>query len=107
MTLQLRLHSIGRRADHYAAQASPDVAPASNPNGAERRACASCHPQRVPQTLTSSAVAFEDSLWHDTAGGPFAPRPPLAGDIEADVAIVGGGYTGLWTAYYLRALDPN
>ena len=52
-------------------------------------------------------MAFEDSLWHDTAGGAFAPRPPLPGDIEADVAVVGGGYTGLWTAYYLHALDPN
>jgi glycine/D-amino acid oxidase-like deaminating enzyme len=51
-------------------------------------------------------VAFEDSLWHHTADDAFAPRPPLPGDIEADVAIVGAGYTGLWTAYYLRALDP-
>jgi len=52
-------------------------------------------------------VAFEDSLWHATAGDDFAPRPPLPGDIEADVAIVGAGYTGLWTAHYLRALDPR
>lgn len=34
------------------------------------------------------------------------PRLPLAGDREADVCIVGAGYTGLWTAYYLRQLDP-
>jgi glycine/D-amino acid oxidase-like deaminating enzyme len=52
-------------------------------------------------------VAFEDSLWHHTAGGDFVPRPPLPGDIEADVAIVGAGYTGLWTAYYLHTLDPH
>jgi ribulose 1,5-bisphosphate synthetase/thiazole synthase len=52
-------------------------------------------------------VAFEDSLWHETAGDAFAARPPLPGDIEADVAIVGAGYTGLWTAYYLRELDPG
>lgn len=40
------------------------------------------------------------SLWADTA--PPAPvRPALEGDLEADVAVVGGGYTGLWTAYYL------
>jgi glycine/D-amino acid oxidase-like deaminating enzyme len=51
-------------------------------------------------------VAFEDSLWHDTAGVDLAPRPPLPGDIEADVAIVGAGYTGLWTAYYLNEIDP-
>ena len=52
-------------------------------------------------------MAFEDSLWHHTAGDSFAPRPPLPGDVEADVAIVGGGYTGLWTAYYLHELDPK
>ena len=52
-------------------------------------------------------MAFEDSLWHHTSGDSFAPRPPLPGDVEADVAIVGGGYTGLWTAYYLHELDPK
>ena len=35
------------------------------------------------------------------------PRPPLPGDREADVCIVGAGYTGLWTAYYLKQLDPG
>jgi glycine/D-amino acid oxidase-like deaminating enzyme len=35
------------------------------------------------------------------------PRPPLPGDRRVDVAIVGGGYTGLWTAYYLKTLAPN
>ena len=52
-------------------------------------------------------VSFEDSLWHHTAGGPFTPRPSLPGDIDVDVAIVGAGYTGLWTAYYLHELDPS
>ncbi len=33
--------------------------------------------------------------------------PPLAGEIETDVAIVGGGYTGLWTALALRERDPD
>ena len=32
---------------------------------------------------------------------------PLPGDVTADVAIVGGGYTGLWTAYYLARRDPS
>lgn len=35
------------------------------------------------------------------------PRSPLPGDREADVCIVGAGYTGLWTAYYLRQQDPG
>lgn len=48
----------------------------------------------------------ELSLWLDDVGD-LTPRPPLAGDIEVDVAIVGAGYTGLWTAYYLLKADPN
>jgi glycine/D-amino acid oxidase-like deaminating enzyme len=39
--------------------------------------------------------------------GPAARRPALAGDLDVDVAIVGAGYTGLWTAYYLRRADPS
>ena len=35
------------------------------------------------------------------------PRPALPGDREADVCIVGAGYTGLWTAYYLKQADPS
>ena len=34
-------------------------------------------------------------------------RPPLERDLDVDVVIVGAGYTGLWTAYYLRRADPN
>ena len=33
--------------------------------------------------------------------------PQLSGDLEVDVAIVGGGYTGLWTALALRERDPS
>lgn len=47
------------------------------------------------------------SLWHATAGESWAPRAPLAGDREVDVAIVGAGFTGLWTAYYLAEADPG
>ncbi len=36
-----------------------------------------------------------------------APRPGLPGDLDADVCIVGAGYTGLWTAYYLKQADPS
>ena len=35
------------------------------------------------------------------------PRRALPGDRDADVCIVGAGYTGLWTAYYLTRLDPG
>lgn len=47
------------------------------------------------------------SLWHDGHPGSLDSRPALAGDTQVDVAIVGGGYTGLWTAYYLLRLDPT
>ncbi|MGO4444465.1 NAD(P)/FAD-dependent oxidoreductase [Mycobacterium sp. 2YAF39] len=36
-----------------------------------------------------------------------AVRAPLPGDRDADVCIVGAGYTGLWTAYYLKRADPS
>jgi glycine/D-amino acid oxidase-like deaminating enzyme len=47
------------------------------------------------------------SLWLDDHPGTLDPRPPLAGNTHVDVAIVGGGYTGLWTAYYLLRRDPS
>lgn len=47
------------------------------------------------------------SFWHDSVGDDLVPRDPLPGNREVDVAIVGGGYTGLWTAYYLKKADPS
>ncbi|MDT4996602.1 MAG: hypothetical protein QOD45_670, partial [Pseudonocardiales bacterium] len=47
------------------------------------------------------------SLWFDQLPGPIEPRPPLPGPLDVDVAIVGAGYTGLWTAYYLHEHDPS
>jgi glycine/D-amino acid oxidase-like deaminating enzyme len=46
------------------------------------------------------------SFWYADIGLP-AFRAPLPGDLEADVCIVGAGYTGLWTAYYLKKADPS
>jgi glycine/D-amino acid oxidase-like deaminating enzyme len=47
---------------------------------------------------------LEDALARE---GDPAPSPALAGDATADVAIVGGGYTGLWTALALRERAPE
>ncbi|MGH3445930.1 MAG: NAD(P)/FAD-dependent oxidoreductase [Nocardioidaceae bacterium] len=47
------------------------------------------------------------SLWRDTASDDWVPRDPLPGDQSADVAVVGAGFTGLWTAYYLLRADPT
>ncbi|MZD07924.1 FAD-dependent oxidoreductase [Streptomyces sp. SID5785] len=45
------------------------------------------------------------SYWYADDGLPDS-REPLDGDANADVVIVGGGYTGLWTAYYLKKAAP-
>ena len=58
-------------------------------------------------TMTAPGPYRSLSLWHDTVPGSLAPGAPLDGDTEADVAIVGAGFTGLWTAYYLARADPG
>jgi glycine/D-amino acid oxidase-like deaminating enzyme len=46
------------------------------------------------------------SFWWQTRGVP--PRhASLPEGTEADICIIGGGYTGLWTAYYLKRADPS
>ncbi|MFC5380365.1 NAD(P)/FAD-dependent oxidoreductase [Aquipuribacter nitratireducens] len=50
------------------------------------------------------------SLWHEQvadAGDPLVPVDVLDGDTDADVCVVGAGYTGLWTAYYLLRARPD
>src|SRR6266542_4328642 len=47
------------------------------------------------------------SYWHDTVPDPLERRPSPAGDLDVDVAVVGAGYTGLWTAYYLATADRH
>jgi glycine/D-amino acid oxidase-like deaminating enzyme len=47
-----------------------------------------------------------DSMWAATAGS-YTPQPAVQEDLAVDVAIIGGGYTGLTTAYELRRADPG
>lgn len=49
------------------------------------------------------------SFWHDSLpeGDLGSLRPGLPGDTDADIAIAGAGFTGLWTAYYLAKCDPT
>jgi glycine/D-amino acid oxidase-like deaminating enzyme len=62
---------------------------------------------RSGSPAASSTTEYRElSFWHETAGD-LAPRAGLDGDAEADVAIVGGGLTGLWTAWYLLERDPR
>ena len=47
------------------------------------------------------------SLWMDQLDEPLLARPSLEQDLDVDVAIIGAGYTGLWTAYYLKRQAPQ
>lgn len=47
------------------------------------------------------------SFWLETSDDDLTPRPPLDGSTDADVAILGAGYTGLWTAYELLRREPG
>jgi glycine/D-amino acid oxidase-like deaminating enzyme len=47
------------------------------------------------------------SLWMDQLDDPLTARAALEHDLDVDVAIIGAGYTGLWTAYYLKRLAPG
>ncbi len=45
--------------------------------------------------------------WWQAEAGPLEPLPALAGETTADVAVVGGGYTGLWAAWFAKQLEPE
>lgn len=47
----------------------------------------------------------EKSYW--LASSPYEESPPLEGSTKVDVAVVGGGFCGLSTAYYLKGADPS
>ncbi|MGW4378448.1 NAD(P)/FAD-dependent oxidoreductase [Kitasatospora sp. NPDC004531] len=46
------------------------------------------------------------SFWYAATGLPER-RPASVGEVRADVCVVGGGYTGLWAAYYLKQAAPE
>ncbi len=55
---------------------------------------------------TAGFTNGEVSFWYRQAGMP-AHRDPLPGPRSYDVCVVGGGFTGLWTAYYLKRARPD
>ncbi len=48
----------------------------------------------------------EKSFWLGNSG-PYKENPPLEGDLKCDVAVVGGGFAGIATAYYLKKAQPS
>jgi len=61
---------------------------------------------RPPQLPAALAGASPKPYWLDQAGAP-APLPPLRGTVQADVAVIGGGFSGLWTALLAKERDPG
>src|ERR1700761_7823489 len=55
-----------------------------------------------------SSARLPISYWHDSLepGDRLEPRAALPGDRQADVVIVGAGFGGIWTAYYLLTAKP-
>lgn len=65
----------------------------------------------MTQELHNVGIGTRDyrsySYWLESCGDDLTPRPPLRGSIDVDVAILGAGYSGLWTAYYLLQQSPS
>lgn len=61
----------------------------------------------MDETLSSGRDYSSLSFWLETSGDDLTPRARLDADTHVDVAIVGGGLTGLWTAYYLQESAPS
>jgi len=57
--------------------------------------------------MTEPRKIGDISFWYADIGLPRTRRKALAGDTTVDVAIIGAGYTGLWSAYYLKKADPS
>jgi glycine/D-amino acid oxidase-like deaminating enzyme len=61
--------------------------------------------EEQPRLQASQAPLRRSIYWRDTE--QVAVGPPLSEDVVCDVCIVGGGYTGLWTAHFLNRSDPS
>lgn len=64
-------------------------------------------PRPVDTAIARSlAGAAPQSFWLDQPDAP-EPQPALAGEVTADLAVIGGGFTGLWTALLARERFPD
>lgn len=74
-------------------------------NGLANRSVARANRSVAPAGGESGAASAAISYW--LAGAAPAPKPPLREPTAADVVIVGGGFTGLWTAIRLLQTQPD
>ncbi len=60
-------------------------------------------------TFAARSSVTPISYWHDSLepGDTLTPRAALPGDRQVDIAVVGAGFAGLWTAYYLLKANPS
>lgn len=56
---------------------------------------------------SARAERLRGDFWLSTSGDDLGPRARLKGTETVDVAILGGGFSGLWTAYFLLRNDPS
>ena len=61
----------------------------------------------IAGTSKSEVFYRSQSYWLDSVPGSLQPRTALEGEHSANVVIVGAGFTGLWTAYYLKRHSPD
>lgn len=59
-----------------------------------------------PESLKAIADVKLSPFWLDNPAKPV-PTQPLTTRIQTDLAIIGGGFTGLWTALQAKQGDPN
>jgi ribulose 1,5-bisphosphate synthetase/thiazole synthase len=57
--------------------------------------------------MSETATRYGAIYWMESCGDDLTPRAPLVGDATVDVAILGGGFSGLWTAYFLLKANPD
>ena len=48
-----------------------------------------------------------NSYWQESIASSLVDRSSVDSNLDVDIAIVGAGYSGLWTAYYLKQLQPD
>ena len=86
----------------------PPASPTTRSAPTCRASCAtsSARPS-PPRSRPTSADAARRARVLDRRRRHPPVLPPLEGEHTADVVIVGGGYTGMWTAWHLLAADPD